>query len=371
MTIKHPSDYIDQKLLATISQQAFEAEQQQQLTQEQLHIISRQRWFNLFVPKKWGGLQLSLLQGLQIEEALAYADGSTGWTVTLCSGANWFAGFLPVAAAAGIFKNERVCFACSGKPSGIAEITPEGYLISVSWRFATGAPYATIFTANCEVHKNGVPLTYGDGNRVIASFWFLKEEVTIINDWNYFGMKATASNKFIIQNVVVPEERRFDISPGAATNSHTIYQYPFLQFAEATLAVNFSGMALRFTDVCGEAVKSWQPGKYKEERSLMALASKINKAKALMDQKRQCVYENVEASWQQLKNQRYLQPPLQNSLSNACRSLAITARKIVEDIYPCMGMEAADPSTEMNRIWRNIHTASQHSLLNFPLPEME
>ena len=91
-TVPHPSFFIDEHIIDTLRKYAGEAERAGSLNPQQLSIIYKEHWFNLFVPKEYGGLELSLPEALSIQEALAWADGSTGWTVTLCSGANWFIG---------------------------------------------------------------------------------------------------------------------------------------------------------------------------------------------------------------------------------------------------------------------------------------
>ena len=77
-----------------IRKETFAAEKSGSLTPAQSDIIYRQSWFNIFVPRLIGGLELSLPEAADLQESLAWADGSFGWTITLCSGANWFAGFL-------------------------------------------------------------------------------------------------------------------------------------------------------------------------------------------------------------------------------------------------------------------------------------
>src|SRR5207249_2863153 len=140
-----PSCFIPVALTNMINRVSDEAEQSGGLHPVQLAVIYEQRWFNLFVPKSCGGLELSLPEGLNIEEGLAWADGSTGWTVTLCSGANWFIGFLQPEISKDLFKNHQVCFAGSGRASGIASVTATGYEITGCWKYASGAPHATAF----------------------------------------------------------------------------------------------------------------------------------------------------------------------------------------------------------------------------------
>jgi hypothetical protein len=44
--------------------------------------------------------------------------------------------------------------------------------------------------------------------------------------------------------------------------------------------------------------------------------------------------------------------------------LAQQARMLVNELYAYCGMEAAQTNTVINQVWRNINTASQHTLLS-------
>ncbi len=153
--IPHPSFFIDDHITNSIRRYIVEAEQSGSLNPQQLSVIYKEHWFNLFVPKEYGGLGLSLPEGLRIEESLAWIDGSTGWTVTLCSGANWFIGFLDPETAETIFDSKKVCLAGSGRSTGVAKMIKDEYEITGEWPYATGAAHATAFTANCLVEKDG------------------------------------------------------------------------------------------------------------------------------------------------------------------------------------------------------------------------
>jgi alkylation response protein AidB-like acyl-CoA dehydrogenase len=175
---KHPGEFIAPELVAAMRNVAAEAEQLKQLHPVQLAIIHEEKWFQLFVPKQYDGLALQLPNALQMEEALAWTDGSVGWTVTLCAGAGWFVGFFDPGTAASIFNNPTVCLAGSGKTTGIAKVTNGGYEITGKWDYATGANHATAFTANCMIEENNVLLKNADGSPVIIPFIFFNAEVT-------------------------------------------------------------------------------------------------------------------------------------------------------------------------------------------------
>ncbi len=170
MNSKHPSAFIEHSVASILRSYIADAEKKGSLHDEQLSIIYEYNWFNLFVSKEYNGLELSLTEALKIEEGLAWIDGSLGWTVTLCSGANWFAGFIESKMAEQIFSNKKVCLAGSGKPSGIAKRIDDHYEITGSWNYATGASHATMFTANCIIEENGVALKNEDGSSMVNAF---------------------------------------------------------------------------------------------------------------------------------------------------------------------------------------------------------
>src|SRR5438874_9425169 len=300
--LPHPASFISPGLTDLISKFSAEAEKLGRLHPAQLDLIYQQGWFKLFVPRQYGGLELGLPEALQVEEALAWADGSTGWTVTLCSGANWFIGFLQPEQAKNIFEDPKVCLAGSGHPSGTAKLIKNGYEINGYWSYATGAPHATIFTANCVIQKEGDPL--------VRPFWFKPEEVKVHENWKAIGMIATASHSFEVDRLEVPEDRCFFIDAAQAILSQSVYQFPFLQFAEATLAINSSGMSVRFLDLCKAFLD--RPGIVQH---LPRAEKKLNNARALF-------YLTVERAWDQLLLNRSIEPGLLEEVSNISRSLA-------------------------------------------------
>jgi alkylation response protein AidB-like acyl-CoA dehydrogenase len=363
--IPHPSAFIDPAVSDIIRESSLKADQMGTLHPNQLVAIYGQKWFNLFVPKEFNGLELSFPGALEIQEGIAWTDGSTGWTVTLCSGANWFIGFLQPEVVKDIFNNDKTCFAGSGHPSGVAKITSQGYEITGFWKYATGAPYATAFTANCIIEKNGNALQNEDGSPMIRSFLFLRNEVTVHNDWKSIGMIATASNSFEVNKLYVPQNRCFIIHPGRVFLDHPIYQFPFLQFAEATLAVNSSGMSCRFLDLCEIILKEKAEYKNYATGSLKLLQQKLNGAKTNLQEARESFYVAVQSAWEECTSRRSVSPEQLNKLSVKSRELALFSRRLVDELYPYCGMIAINPETEINRVWRNLHTASQHGLLNY------
>lgn len=350
---------------AKIRQYAGLAEELGELHPEVLELAYQQQWFKLFVPKQYGGPGKQLPEILRLEEALAEADGSLAWTVTLCSGAAWFAGFLDVDLAKELFADRKVCFAGSGAIGGTATATPHGYLVNGTWKYASGALHATVFTANCTLkNPDGTDVLTPEGKPAVKSFIFKRSEVGILAGWSYFGLVATGSHAFEIENLIAPANRSFEINKAIQVADQG-FDYPFLQLAETTLAVNSLGMAKHFMELVEETFYARSGLKRYNETQVAYFDAELQRCKKELNDLREQFYSAFDLSWHQLLNDQTIDEVLLSKVSLLSRQLAHCARRTSDTLFPYCGLEAAKKETTINRIWRDIHTASQHALLTF------
>ncbi|HVS95515.1 MAG TPA: hypothetical protein VHE54_03485 [Puia sp.] len=340
---------------------APEAERMGRLHPGQLELIYGQGWFRMMVPRRYGGLALPLPDVVRIEEAISRADGSAGWTVTLCSGAGWFAGFFPPPILSDLFSHPRMCIAGCGTPSGQAHAIAGGYRISGRWAYASGAHHATAFTASCTVWSDGRQLMTPQGEPLVRPFLFLREEVRVIEDWNPVGLVATGSLGFEVNALEVPAERGFVIDSAAAADEDPLYSFPFLPLAEATLAVNTSGMMLHFLDCC-EMVFTERIAKGRLSNALSKeMMGALARTGEALRTRREEFFSALEESWETRK------PASFRRVSRTSHELAKCVREGSDGLYPYGGLGAARADSEINRVWRDLHTAGQHPLLVFRL----
>lgn len=343
---------------------AAQSEELGELHPDILEIAYEQEWFKLYVPVAYGGPGKKLPEILRLEEDLAYVDGSTAWTVTLCSGAGWFAGFLNEELAKEVFADRKVCFAGSGAVGGTAQKTDNGYRINGHWKYASGALHATIFTANCVLQdQNGNDVLDEQGQQVIKSFILKRDEVEIQSGWSYFGLVATGSHAFDVHHIVVPANRSFKINEPKVADEG--FDYPFLQLAETTLAVNSLGMAKRFLDLVNDSFFNRSGFKRYSPEQVVFFQEELARCKRNLAITKADFYKAFDTSWQQLIRKNTIDVSLLGEVSKLSRELAHQSRIVVDTLYPYAGLEAAKRETELNRVWRDIHTASQHALLTF------
>lgn len=341
-----------------IADSAARAEAAGFLLADQQALTHGQGWLKMLAPRAAGGAEMPLPQVVRLEEAIAEADGSMGWVVTLCAGAGWFAGFLPPETAHGIISTPNVCLAGSGAPTGFADKEGDGYRIAGRWDIASGAPMATHFTLNAVLRENGQPLAGPDGAPRIRAFVVPAAQVVVEPTWRSFGMKGSASHSYRIDGAWVPANHGFTINPVHATAPGTLYRFPFMLLAWVTLAANLSGLARHFLQLAQQivAARRQPPASSQEALARAAMA---------LESSRERMYALLEQSWAQAEGEGgRVDEVIDAQLREASMALVFAARRAVGDIYPYCGLRAAQEDSEINRVWRDFHTASQHALFS-------
>jgi len=326
------------------------------LLPDQQSLIHQQGWLKMLAPRAAGGAELPLPQVVRLEEAIAEADGSMGWVVTLCAGAGWFAGFLPPDTARDIISTPNVCLAGSGAPTGFADKDGDGYRITGRWDIASGAPMGTHFTLNAVLRENGQPLAGPDGAPRIRAFVVPAAQVVVEPTWRSFGMKGSASHSYRVEGAWVPASHGFTIDPAFATAPGTLYRFPFMLLAWVTLAANLSGMARHFLSLAQDIVAARRQPPASAQDALARAAVALEGARERM-------YALLDQAWAQAEGEGGCVDQARDAqLREASMALVLAARRAVGDIYPYCGLRAAQEDSEINRAWRDFHTASQHAL---------
>lgn len=197
----------------------------------------------LWVPQQYGGLELDLPQTLRVYEAVASIDGSLGWAVMIGCGGGLFAAYLEPSAASQFFGKQDAVVAGSGAPNGRAERVEGGYRATGRWRYASGARYASVFTANCVITNQGEPELDSAGKPVIRAMSFAPADVTVIPTWDATGMRATGSHDFEVRDVFVPQAHTFSVFTDAPREAGPLYRLPFDVLTHLPVAAVASGIA--------------------------------------------------------------------------------------------------------------------------------
>src|SRR5215217_4022902 len=187
-------------LHALVDEQAAASEDLGQLTPDIDEALHEQGLYGIWVPKSLGGLELDPITSLEVLEAVSYAQPSAGW-VLMAAGLSVGAGaaYLGDQAIKDIFTDvERwPIIAGQGTRPGTAKPVDGGYEISGSWSFASGIKHSQYIHTAVVVE--------GTGEFRICVLPIDQPGVTLIDNWDVLGLKATGSIDYTIENVFVPE----------------------------------------------------------------------------------------------------------------------------------------------------------------------
>lgn len=344
---------IDPEHVRRLRDAAPAAEQAGWLRAEQIELIHEHDWLRLLAPRAVGGAEWALPAIVRLEEELAAIDGSLAWTVTLCAGAGFFAGFLPPDFARELMATPRVCLAGSGAVGGVAERDGEGWRLRGEWLHASGAPMATHFTLNARLQQGGQDLPDASGEPQVQAFVLPAAEVRLLDSWQALGLRATASQGFAIDGQWLADRQRFEIVPEAATHEGPLYRFPFEPLAFTTLAANLAGIAANFLALAEPLL---------QRPRAQHLQAQREQAVAALQAARQRFYARLDAGWARVEAGDRLSETEAQAINQASRALVASAQQSVNAVYPLCGLQAADPRAELNRTWRDFHTATQHAI---------
>ena len=353
--------------ITAIMAQAARSDRDGVLTPALQSLLHARGWLTMLAPAAAGGAELALPEAVHLEETLAGADGSVGWTVTLCAGAGWFAGFLEPDFAREIIQTPGLCVGGSGAPAGSAEREGDGYRLNGRWEIATGAPLATHFTLNAVLHEDGAPLLDAHGAPRVRAFIVPAAQVQVHPSWHSTGLRASASHAFSIDQIWVGACHGFDIAPEHATAPGPLYRFPFVTLAFVTLAANVCGMALRFLSLAAPLIAARRhPLAGRTLGELPDVMQSVHQARQDVASARLHFSTLLYAMWARVCDHAALDEGQAQALHTAALALVDTSRHAVDTLYPLCGLHAADARSDINRVWRDLHTATQHAML---LPE--
>ena len=345
-------NYFDTTTAHKIRSFSAKAEEWKQIPKEWLKVIYSEKLFKLFVPKKDGGRMLPLPEALRLFDEAAFIDGNFAWAITIGSGGGYFYAFMKPEIAKKVFKDAKSVIAGGGKPADKVKKVNGGYKVNGKWQYASGASYATTFTANIKTEKN----------KVIAVILEPKQ-IRINQDWNAMGMKATESHSVNAEDAFVSNEMTFDLAETKLFYEHPFYHYPFLQFAETSFAALSLGLGRHFFEeaytMLKENKKNWSviEGRYAFVKRL------VEKKEIEFNKICEQFYKTFDTSWKEILKNKTLSDKTKKAVSTISKKASRVVLHDMDAVIQYLGMSAVMEASVINKIWRDTHTVCHHVLL--------
>lgn len=317
--------------------------QQRTLSAERLEQIYHKKWFKLFVPEAFGGLELSLKEGAQILTKAASIQGGLGWIVNLGCGANWFSGFFKSKIARELFSPSETVVAGSGFVNGTFKKQDGEILLNGSWPKCTGAAHATLFSLNA---KNEAGKT--------QSFIVPAEKVQFSDkDWPIFGLKNTSTFSINLKNVAIPHSFGFTINEVKNHHGYAVFHIPFESFARLCMASSYIGIVECFINY---AKAQW--GNDNE-----SIAREIEKTSSIIDEAKD-IRNRWAGELQQLVANEELTEKHQDKIHHSFGKTNLLLFKQAQQLFLAGGLAMVEEDQLVHWAYRDVLAAAQHHFVN-------
>lgn len=328
-------------------------------------------FYRLWIPRTFGGFELSVPDAARVFEAAARIDGSAGWAVTIGTGGGVFGATLAPETARGIFERPDALIAGSGMPSGTATVIDGGYMVSGQWHYASGIHYATTVTASCRlVSPDGQPILDAAGNPVIRAVAFEPGQVEILDTWDTLGMRGTGSHDFRAHAVFVPEPRTFSVF-GEPYEPGPLYRYPFGAIAAASFASVALGLGAHLLDEFDSLAREKTLTSGSRLAETATARSRLAEARSALSAARDGFYAEVNRSWVALVADGALHADAERRVAHASIHAARTALRAANSLFEIGGMAPLHSMSALGRCWRDLHTVCHHGVLSPLLLEQQ
>ncbi|WP_314733403.1 acyl-CoA dehydrogenase family protein [Anaerobacillus sp. CMMVII] len=241
-------------IVRPFAERASKHDQEATFPVENIEDLKKSGYHTLTVPAQFGGLDISLLELVQLQETIARADGSTalaiGWHMGIVKHLgekrSWepgmFQTFCEEVLRDGVLINNAASESGTGSPTrgGKPETTAfrkgNGWVITGRKTFTTMSPVLDYFVVSASI----------EGSNEIGNFLIHKDRkgLLIEETWDSIAMRGTGSHDLVLSNVEIPDANLVEyITPGKKQATGWLLHIPACYLGIAKAAQEY---AIRF-----------------------------------------------------------------------------------------------------------------------------
>jgi 3-hydroxy-9,10-secoandrosta-1,3,5(10)-triene-9,17-dione monooxygenase len=340
------------------------------LADENVQALREAGLCRLMVPARFGGYQTSIRAYIDVMAELGRGCGSTAWVASLVNVCAWLAALFPEQAQADIWgANPNAWIAGSLAPNGKAVAVDGGWRVSGRWPWASGSMHAQ--WAACGIHmqnERGETTNFGLSLMPMG-------ELRVEDTWFMAGMKGTGSNTIVASDVFVPAHRFLpypDAFAGTYRTEHTgeaVYRAALVPVTVLILAPAQLGVARAALDhVMGRA----------KTRGITHTTFPTQAESAGFQMQVADAAMKIDTAWLHARRaaddlDEYARDARLMDLTARARVRIDTAlaakycREAVELLVAAHGTSSLADSNRMQRLWRDVHTASHHAITEWQI----
>jgi alkylation response protein AidB-like acyl-CoA dehydrogenase len=352
-------------ILASLEETSPNSERLRRLDDHAVALLKEAGLARIFTPKRFGGHELTPRHHILACATAARGCPAAAWVLMVCGAHSYVVGRFSESCQREVFGNDPdVLIAGTLAPQGTIEPAPDGWILDGRWQFCSGVDHSPWLLVGA---RPAEPKAGYRNQHVIVP----KSEVEIEDTWYTRGMRGTGSKDLVAKRVFVPSERAMESGPlflGTFPGSAAaVYRLPVSSGLAAMLAATVLGMAERgvqqFIDFTKARADVYYGGRKAAsatvQRRTGEAAAELDAARLLVE--RMCDDFDAAAA----EDRPPLDLKLRARLRRDAAYIVELSRRAVDRIFAVSGAHSIYDPSALQRLHRDIHTASHHQMVDF------
>ncbi|MFJ8848570.1 acyl-CoA dehydrogenase family protein [Streptomyces cyaneofuscatus] len=352
------------RLVPILAERAEEGERLRRVADEAARALREAGMFRLGTPRGFGGHGAGVRTCMEVTAELARGDASSGWIAMIFTGGSLVAGLMDERARTEVWGEDRdAAVVATLTPGGEGRAVDGGLIVSGRWGFASGVDHAQ-WAVMAVAPAAGVQ----EAPRIVL---VPLAELTVEDTWQVAGMAATGSNTLVADGVHVPAHRILDMGGvlagayAAAADGERFKVSVSSQLA-LTVVAPMLGMARAALELTLETArhKPMSLTTYPRLADSPVVQLAVADAASLIDTAHLHAYRAADDLDRAAAEDRPLTVAERARVRMDTGVAAVRTREAVDQLVSVTGAGGFALANPLQRIWRDLGTASRHGVVN-------
>jgi alkylation response protein AidB-like acyl-CoA dehydrogenase len=347
-----------------LASRADEIERARRLPRDLSRRFGEAGLYRTCVPAVYGGLELPPAATMEAIETLARADGSAAWCAFIGATSGSVLALLTEDSAREIFHRPDVLLGGVFAPRGTAVAVPGGFRVNGRWQWGSGTENADWVMGGCQVIRDGEPERMRSGAPRSRMMIAPASDVEFLDTWHVTGLCGTGSTDFAMHDLFVPARRAAGLGVDGPL-PRPLYAFPNFGLLAMGIAAVAMGLARAAIDALVELSGAKTPqGSSRTLAMRGSTQSDVSRAEALLRSARAFYYETIGSAWESACARGVIDEAQRRDVRLATTWATRTCAQAVDLMYELAGGSSVYRSSPLQRIFRDVHVATQHMMVS-------
>lgn len=316
-----------------------------------------------WVPARYGGPEVCLLEGLETFMELARHDTSVAWCTFIANTTALTAGLLDARWAEELFGSPAAVAGGFAAPVGRARVVEGGLRVTGRWQWGSGTQHCTVIGGGVLlVDDEGAVAPRADG--LLAPFVLLdRDDVTFHDTWHVLGVRGSGSTDYEVVDAFVPEGRWVELTNPAPQVDGALYRFSLFSLLAGGIGCTAIGIADRALEEFTTLAKGKVPqgsGRTLSERP--SAQADVARAEATIASARLFLLESYAEAWATAEAGDVPTVEQRRRVRLATTDATQRCADVVSRLHRAAGGEVVYQRCPLERLFRDANVVSQHAM---------